>query len=154
MNAEKFLQHVTIGEPHECWLWTGAKNSKGYGHLRVGGVVTLAHRLVYEFANGPIPEGLHILHACDTPACINPHHLRAGTHQDNMRDCYNKRRHAFGERNGHSKLTDSQVTQIRRSYVPGVVTMAQLAARFGTSKTNVHAILHGNNWKHISAIAA
>lgn len=69
-----------------CWLWTRARTSGGYGHFRLMGMQVYAHRASYEAHVGPIPDGLHILHACDTPACVNPAHLRPGTHQENMHD--------------------------------------------------------------------
>jgi transcriptional regulator with XRE-family HTH domain len=67
-----------------CWVWTGPANEKrgGYGRWRRA----LAHRHSWELANGPIPDGLWILHHCDNPPCVNPAHLYAGTHLDNMRD--------------------------------------------------------------------
>jgi hypothetical protein len=45
-----------------------------------------AHRLAFELAYGPIPSGLQIQHHCDTPPCVNPDHLYAGTQAQNMRD--------------------------------------------------------------------
>lgn len=70
-----------------CWLWTGAKNDHGYGQLRVGGRsgrTFYAHRLSYEHHVGPIPVGHDIDHLCRTPACVNPAHLEAVTHRDNV----------------------------------------------------------------------
>jgi hypothetical protein len=73
-----------------CWLWTGATR-KGYGalHLRDGGEsrVVAAHRLAYELAYGPIPEGLTIDHVidrgCTSTLCVNPAHLEAVTAETN-----------------------------------------------------------------------
>jgi hypothetical protein len=43
-----------------------------------------AHRVVYEAAKGPIPEGLHLDHLCRTPPCVNPDHLEAVTPYENI----------------------------------------------------------------------
>lgn len=73
-----------------CWFWTGTVDKDGYGVL--GGAINLvpwrdkAHRKSYEHHVGPIPTGAHVLHKCDTPACINPEHLYLGTPADNGRD--------------------------------------------------------------------
>lgn len=68
-----------------CWRWQGAKNHKGYGHLRVNRVTKMAHRLSYEYAKGPIPAGLEIDHLCNVRDCVNPDHLEAVTHGENLR---------------------------------------------------------------------
>jgi hypothetical protein len=77
-----------------CWLWTGGTTNGGYGVIGVGrGRLHRAHRISWEIANGPIPDGLKVLHRCDNPPCVNPAHLFLGTQVDNMRDCAAKGRH-------------------------------------------------------------
>lgn len=84
----RFWRHVSKGP--ECWLWTGAPNSAGYGMVGEGPAGAdrkiLAHRLAWEIHFGPIPEGMFVCHHCDTPLCVRPDHLFLGTHTDNMRD--------------------------------------------------------------------
>lgn len=72
-----------------CWLWTAAENEKGYGVIGVGGRGTgkrYAHRVSYELHVGPVPDGMCVLHKCDTPLCVNPDHLFLGTVADNVND--------------------------------------------------------------------
>jgi hypothetical protein len=72
-----------------CWLWTGAKYENGYGKVRVGGIVLLAHRVVYELLVGPIPPGLQVDHVrergCLHRHCVNPDHMEPVTCGENVR---------------------------------------------------------------------
>jgi hypothetical protein len=76
-----------------CWLWTAGKNEGGYGQIRFGKKMWIAHRLFYYLYNGSIEQRLYVCHTCDTPACVNPKHLFPGTAKDNMDDCFKKGRH-------------------------------------------------------------
>lgn len=69
----------------ECWVWTGAKTPHGYGTFQYGdGKRGYAHRWAYEATKGPIPSGLSIDHLCRNPSCVNPDHLEAVTHRENV----------------------------------------------------------------------
>lgn len=81
--AQAFFRHV--GES-TCLIWDGPKDGGGYGFVQHEGKRWKAHRLAYHLANGGIPDGAVICHKCDTPSCVNPAHLFAGTQRDNARD--------------------------------------------------------------------
>ncbi len=84
---EKRLRaHVKIDKETDCHIWTRGHLPTGYGSLSVNGLARATHRLAWEVANGPIPEGMMVLHTCDNRRCCNPAHLKLGTHADNMRD--------------------------------------------------------------------
>ncbi len=82
--------------PRGCCLWTAGKFKNGYGAFWVNGQNHRAHRVAWEIANGPIPDGLGVLHQCDTPACQNVNHLFLGTNIDNTADKVAKGRQAKG----------------------------------------------------------
>lgn len=59
-------------------------DADGYGkHLFANGE-THAHREAYRLWRGPIPDGLEIDHLCRVRRCVNPWHLEAVTHQENV----------------------------------------------------------------------
>lgn len=84
-----------------CWEFTGPKRKGGYGALSSGGTEgrqLLAHRAAWTLTNGPIPDGLFVLHHCDNPPCCNPDHLFLGTLKDNTADARAKGRLYSGPR--------------------------------------------------------
>lgn len=66
-----------------CWEWVGS-TSDGYGRIGLGGKKVLAHRFMYEAANGIIPVGREIDHLCRNKACVNPDHMEPVTHRENL----------------------------------------------------------------------
>lgn len=92
-----------IDKAGDCWIWTGAKTSDGYGMFRFAGVTYRTHRVAWEEANGmPVPEGMVVCHTCDTPPCVNPEHLWIGTPQENNQDKVRKGRQSTS---GRPRLT-------------------------------------------------
>ncbi len=73
---------VTVDESG-CWLWKGARNSRGYGCWSQDGQRVLTHRVAYERLVGPIPQGLQIDHLCRVKACCRPDHLEPVTAAEN-----------------------------------------------------------------------
>ena len=114
MNTLEFWKEVYNEDPRACWEWGRAKISTGYGSLVFNGKKRLAHRVAYESINGPIKNGLHILHECDNPACCNPNHLRLGTNQDNIADSMKKGRRKGITRNRPSGLKYKEQRKLRK----------------------------------------
>jgi len=80
-----------VDQSGECWTWT-ASQTGGYGLIGTPKGNDRAHRVSWVMANGPIPDGLHVLHTCDNPLCVRPDHLFLGTNEDNIMDRIKKGR--------------------------------------------------------------
>ena len=95
-----------IEQTDGCWLWCGTKTLEGYGYVSPGrrGSPLSAHRLSYELHVGPIPNDLEIDHLCRNPSCVNPDHLEAVTHAENMRRGPGVKTHC---RSGHEYTPDN-----------------------------------------------
>lgn len=150
----RLLAKVRV-QPCGCWLWTGAKRDSrvGYGEIRVFGKRMGAHRASYEAFIGPIPDGLFVCHHCDTPSCINPSHLYAGSNRENVMDAVRRgrwvveRRVNRGENHGMSKLDDIRVRKIRA--IGGSLSQSKIAAMFGVSPSVIGEVLRRETWKHV-----
>lgn len=146
--SARFLAKVSIAGAGNCWLWTGGRHVRGYGIFKLKNKSWKAHRVSWLIHRGPIPNGLHVLHKCDNPPCVNPRHLFLGTHQDNMddRDAEGRRAPPKGEKNGRAILTRKKVRQIRRIYAAGGITQKVLGARYGFAQAHISAITTGKLW--------
>jgi hypothetical protein len=132
-----------------CTLFAGSKSDRGYGRVKVGGKLVLAHRLAYAKHHGLDVHSLGgvVMHLCDTPACINPHHLELATQRKNMLDMLSKGRanSARGEATNRNKITEQQAREIKY----GSSTIAEASAQYGICKTQVSRIRRGLKWSHL-----
>lgn len=84
---DRFVRYLSFPETG-CWEWTGSKTSGGYGIFRWcnadGSIGLSAHRFIYEYLIEPIPPGFDVDHLCRNPSCVNPEHLEAVTHRENL----------------------------------------------------------------------
>lgn len=135
--------------PTGCWEWQGARFGSGYGQFYAGRdsagkrMNIHAHRFAYELRHGAIPDGLHVLHHCDNPPCVNPDHLFVGTRSDNMQDMFVKGR---GRPAGKAQLTTDEVDAIRAALQAGEQAK-KLAREFGVSIGLICAIGRGEVWQ-------
>lgn len=144
---ERFWSHVD--KSGDCWIWTAATSSDGYGHFSLFGM-TRAHRISYLLEVGSIPNGMFVCHHCDNPKCVRPDHLFLGTAKDNTHDAIKKGRFqtpGFGENNPHAKLTLEQVNEIRELAKNGPIVKAKIAALYGVHPQAIYEIVKGRSWR-------
>jgi len=91
-----------VGQSDQCWPWLGGKTTAGYATINARAFADqplLVHRIVLERKLGRrLVKGEEAMHTCDNPPCLNPGHLRVGSHADNMRDAKAKGRLKIGGR--------------------------------------------------------
>lgn len=119
-----------------CWFWTGCRDKNGYGQiaLKRGEHSKLVHRISWQLTYGVIPDGLNVLHKCDTPTCCNPDHLFLGTQLDNMRDMRAKGR---GRR---PMLTPTILAKARKMLAKGAY-QRDVAHHFNVSQSGLSRAL-------------
>lgn len=148
---QRYWSKIEQGAPDDCWPWKGTRGKQGYGSIYWDGKCgQKAHRVGWELAFGPIPEGLGVLHTCDNPPCQNPAHFFLGTRADNNADKVKKGRGARGDkirRTSMTKLDWNKVNEIRRLYDTGEYTQRQLARQFGVTQARIQQIVNFMVWK-------
>jgi hypothetical protein len=167
-HADRFWSHVKVGQPDECWPWTGELAGMGYGRFRIGDRSIGAHRVAFILVNGTL-ENL-ACHRCDNRPCCNPAHLFDGDYVANARDMCNKGRHVprkplwtpeqekpfqrkraamiCGERVNFAKLNPDLVTKLRAEFARGD-GFHVLADRYGISGTAAANIVKRRAWKQV-----
>lgn len=137
-----------------CWEYLGALNDFGYGVVclpqgsRHSGFMYRLHRLSYYYHTHNDPGSLLVRHDCDNPACINPEHLRLGTHKENTKDALDRDRLKRGEKCGWAKLTGEQVLNIKQRLLSGERQHA-LASEFGVDQSAISRLGRGRTWSHV-----
>jgi hypothetical protein len=138
-----------------CWIWMGSCQKNGYGYLNQNlgykkNKHIRAHRASWIVHRGEIDSGLHVLHRCDVPQCVNPDHLFLGTPTDNMRDAAKKgrtsRRGFPGDKNPKAKLSVDDVREILRLYRIEKMRQVDIAAKFNVVQTAISKIVCGLHW--------
>lgn len=114
----RFWSKVDQGKDEDCWNWNGLFN-RAHRNARpcfkVAGKNYYAARIAWSIHHGKDPGDKIICHTCQNPLCMNPAHLYAGTHQDNVLDKFADGYSQSGSLNANSKLNDSDIFEIRES---------------------------------------
>lgn len=142
---EKFLREVVLSyQGDDCLIWPFYKDRTGYAKIHRN---SLVHRIVCEEINGPPPTPRHeAAHSCGRgkKGCCTPNHLRWATHAENEAD---KRVHGTqprGSRHGLSKLTETQVREIRQ--LRQSMSQRAVGDLFGVSRATIGEIDRQKNW--------
>lgn len=125
----------------DCWIWVAAHGGGGYGRVSYNGSAEFAHRVSYQEAVGPIPEGAMIRHLCGQRLCVRPGHLKPGTAAENSKDMCEMQ-------TSISNLTVEQVRAIRRAYDQGA-KLSDIAEAFGIAFGSVYPIVCYKSHIHV-----
>lgn len=131
-----------------CWPWTGKVTVRAplpRGHFSLRGRPYLASRVAWTIANGPIPDGLWVLHHCDNAVCCNPAHLFLGTRSDNSLDMIAK-----GRQSRPRRLPDDVMRQMLARFVAGE-SSTKIAEAFGIRQSTFSNITHGRCRRALAA---
>jgi hypothetical protein len=155
INEDRFWAKVDRRKDSECWIWTGAmtSSSRNYGTFwvrtsRKDGKLHRASKISLFLRTGEQPKDKQmVLHSCDNPPCVNPLHLRYGTHQDNCDDAVNRKRYrpTCQQENKSAKLTADKANEIRTAWRLGI-GCRKLAKLFGVESRSLRKIIHGKSW--------
>lgn len=145
-----FIKEALSSDTDDCILWPYAKVSGGYGTTRVSGKSVTTHRYVCEQTHGQ--SNLYACHRCDVPACVNPRHIRWGTPKENSSDMRLRGRSLTGEKSQASRLTESNVREIRSALSKPLKRgdIMKLARRYDVDKATICDIRAGRTWNHIT----
>jgi hypothetical protein len=146
-SITRFWNKVDKRSEDECWNYMAGIDKDGYGQFWDSNTnkQTRAHRYSAEIHLGK-EDGMCVCHTCDNPLCVNPKHLFYGTSLDNQNDKVSKNRHAKGETQGHSKLTNNQIDAIRSRMNE---SYKELCQEFNVVPSTIYRIWRHNTWKHI-----
>lgn len=170
--GDRFAHYVLRGDGESCYEWQSSIGTNGYGLFYFRGRSAHAHRVAWELANGPIPDGLFVCHHCDNPRCVRVDHLFLGTPEDNIHDMLAKgrarftgprnpargERHGFygrpdrparGTRNAAAKISEITVRLIRSRCDAGE-TKSAVARDLGLGRNVVTRVARRETWQHVS----
>lgn len=155
VHFSNLLERIKFDWATECWNWTEAKTADGYGRVSFYGKARSTHRLskyLFGHMNTKQFNNIHavVMHRCDNPACINPHHLVVGTQLENIADRHRKGRSRNGSAVWSARMTEEDVRNIRLEYKNSQRSAEELSLKYKISVAQIKAIAYKQKWKHIN----
>lgn len=142
---QRFEARYVIDPVSGCYLWMGKPSLAGYGQHSINGKPVRAHRYSYERSKGAIPAGMNVLHSvgCVSRLCVNPAHLRIGTHKDNAEDSQLAGTRPTGPGSKPRKFKSGADTAEAFGMKIMGATSVEVAERFGAGLDAVKAVFAG-----------
>jgi hypothetical protein len=148
-EIEAFIELAVFHSGRDCLIWPYQRDESGYARAgpREKGGTRHVPRIVCERLNGPPPINVHAGHTCGRGqhGCVSGAHLEWQTPRQNTDDRGQRGATARGERSGRSKLTESQINEIRKSDETGTA----LAKKYKVSHTQIYNVKNRKRWTHV-----
>lgn len=147
-GMDKWLDDHKSFDGADCLIWPFYHGPSGRGIARVDGKQTSAPNVMCRLAHGSPPSARHVAaHACGKGhiGCVHPKHLRWATRKENEQDRILHGTAQRGEKVNTSKLSETQVREIRR--LSETMWPGELAKKFGVTKTTIWMIANRKSWQ-------
>ena len=133
----------------ECLIWPFTTVRTEYSSISLPtGKWTKAHRYMCTLAHGK-PNSNHVaMHSCDNKGCVNPNHLKWGTHKQNSQDAVSRGKTPTGESCSWAKLSNEDIPLIKKDRKSGL-TYTQLSEKWRISRGSIWHVINGTQWKHV-----
>jgi hypothetical protein len=145
----KWIEQHKDYQGDDCLSWPFGKANKGYGLIRTDGGNTLASRYMCTVAHGePLDQSLHAAHSCHNGhlGCVNPKHLTWQTRDENNQIRPRARK---GSASHFAKLSEGDVSEMRRLYEAKLFTQEKLAEIYGINVATANSALKRKTWRHV-----
>lgn len=153
-TGTRFWSKVDVRGDDDCWNWTAAIDTPGYGAFKLNGKKIGSHVVAFILTHGEVPAGKEVCHTCvGNRLCCNPRHLYAGSRLENIQDAIRAGTHHFvkvevvphGQDVPNSMLSNEQVEEIKSRLSAGE-TCISISRDYPVSKWAIYKIKEKKSW--------